>query len=83
MTCQYPELDSAFDWLKQLNISSGGSRGGARGTRAPLFLDQTEGRRAEKFFKTVPLISESGWPGPPLSEGLDPPLISNVSIKVL
>ena len=41
-------------------ISSGGSRGGARVPR--LFLDQTEARRAEKFF---------GRPGPPFSKGLD------------
>ena len=31
-----------------LTILSGGSRGGARGVRPPLFLDQTEARRAEK-----------------------------------
>ena len=33
---------------------------GPGGGRPPLFLDQTEARR-----------SESGWPGPPLSQGLD------------
>ena len=50
------------------------------GDRAsPLFLAQTEARRAEKKFcfrDRAPhlLISGSGWPGPPLSEGLDPPL---------
>ena len=51
-------------------ISSDGSRGAARGARAlTLFLDQTETRRAAKmFFETIP-------PPPPLSEGLDPPLI--------
>ena len=58
--------------------SSGRSRGGAR---PPLFLDQTEGRRAEKIFfcDRPPLISGSGWPPlHPLSRGLDdrPPLIS-------
>ena len=57
---------------KQSLHFSGGFRGGARGTRAPLlFLDQTEARRAEKsFLETSPL---------PLSKGLDdhpPPLIS-------
>ena len=32
-------------------------QGGARGTRLPLFLDQTETRRAEKkFFETAPLL---------------------------
>ena len=30
--------------------SSGGSRGGARVAPPPLFLDQTEARRAEKMF---------------------------------
>ena len=58
--------------------SSGRSRGGAG---SPLFLDQTEGRRAEKIFfcDRPPLISGSGWPPlHPLSRGLDdrPPLIS-------
>ena len=49
---------------KQSLHFSGGFRGGARGTRAPLlFLDQTEARRAEKsFLETSPL---------PLSKGLD------------
>ena len=49
-------------------IVSGGSRGGARGARPPLFLDQTEARRTEKNF----------FEPPPLSHGLDtppPPLI--------
>ena len=48
----------------------------------PLFLDETEARRAEKFFvRLPPLVSGSGWPPPPdplsphpLSEGLDPSL---------
>ena len=44
--------------------SSGGSRGGAWGTRSPLFLDQTEPQRAKKCF--------SEPPPPPLSQGLDP-----------
>ena len=49
--------------------SSGGSKGGARGARAPLFLDQTEAQRTEKiFFVDRP---------PPLSKGLDPSLASN------
>ena len=48
-------------------IVSGGSRGGARGARPPLFLDQTEARRTEK----------NVFDPPPLSHGLDtpPPLI--------
>ena len=60
-------------------IQSGGSRGGARGGPAPpLFLDQTEARRAEKFFwQTGPpsLCQGLDYWAPPLSEGLDPPLI--------
>ena len=34
----------------------------------PLLLDQTEARKAEKFFflrPPTPFISGSGWPGPP------------------
>ena len=53
-----------------LGYVSGGSRGGAREARAsPLFLDQTEVRRAEKkFFETAPpLFSGSGWPAAPAS----------------
>ena len=48
--------------------SSGGSRGGALGARAPpLFFDQNEARRAEKKIcgDWPPLISGSGWPLPP------------------
>ena len=45
------------------------------GPGLPLFLDQTEARRAEKNFLRLgaPLISGSGWAVPPLSEGLHPP----------
>ena len=77
-------------------VSSGGSRGGTRGgglpPLPPLFLDQTEARRAEKFFlETGPLpliqermiylilsclISGSEWPGPHLFQSLDPALVS-------
>ena len=44
----------------------GGSRGGALGARLPLFLHQTEVRKAEKIFwrPGLPLISRFGWPGP-------------------
>ena len=60
-------------------IQSGGSRGGTRGGPAPpLFLDQTEARRAEKFFwETGPpsLCQGLDYWAPPLSEGLDSPLI--------
>ena len=64
------------------DISSGGSRGGARGAQAPpLFLDQTEARTAEKLFfgRPAPLLYLRVWmtapPPPPLSQGLDPALI--------
>ena len=36
------------------HADSGVSRGGARGARPPLFLDQTEARRAEKKFFSRP-----------------------------
>ena len=54
-----------IDRIYLLNGGSGGSRGGARGPPAPLFLDQTEARRAEKkrFLEIAP----------PLSQRLDDP----------
>ena len=55
-------LNRKFPWIFRL---SGGSRGGPGGpTPHPLFLDQTEARRAEKhFFQTAPhsLIWRSGF----------------------
>ena len=64
---------SAERWViaipcKQSLHSSGGFRGGARGTRAPtLFLDQTDSRRAEKsFFGDLP-------PSPYLRVWMTPP----------
>ena len=57
-----------------------GGLGVGRGPRPPVFLDQTEARRAEKkFLETTPPLSQGlGDPPPPsplpLSEGLDPPL---------
>ena len=47
------------------------------GTAPPLFLDQTETRRTEKkiFFETALLYLKVWMTGPPLSEGLDPPLV--------
>ena len=59
-----------------------GPRGGAQRGRPlpqPLFLEQSEARRAEKNFFENPfrsLISGSGSPGAPLAEGLDAPLSS-------
>ena len=57
----------------QLNlIFSGGSRGGARRSQAPTFLDQTEARTAEKNFETEPPLAQnlddcqSSPPPPPL-----------------
>ena len=52
-------------------ICSGGSRRGARGGLAPLFLNQTEARRAQKMFlETAPSFSkglDARAPSPPLS----------------
>ena len=52
---------------------------GERPAPPPLFFDQNKAQRAEKVFwrPGVPLISGSGWPPPlpPLSEGMDPPLL--------
>ena len=68
-------------------LCSGGSRGGARGPEPllfPLLLDQTEARRAKKIFlettSSPPLITGSGWQGPPLFEGLDPLLLCLISL---
>ena len=68
-------------------LFSGGSRGGARGGGA-LFVDQTEVRRAEKFFsRTTPLPPYLRvWktpPSPPLSPDLDPALLVCQSIDRL
>ena len=62
-------------------FTSGGSRGGASGGPAPppLFLDQTEARKAEKiiFHRPGPSPYLSVWMTvPPLSGGLDPPLFT-------
>ena len=64
----------------ELTVADAGEEPGG----APLFLDQTEVRRAEKkiFLRPPPpprhFISGSGWQGPPLSEGLDPPLTDTI-----
>ena len=66
-----PSIRSNQRLLKFVKCS-GGSRGGARGARPPLFLAQTMSEGPKKH---PPLILGSGWPGPPpLSEGLDLPL---------
>ena len=61
-----PENRWSAAWSPEFK-TSGGSRRGARWIRSPLFLHQTEARRAEKnFFETgSPLLSGSGWPDPP------------------
>ena len=47
-------ISTGVNWQKPC-IDSGASRGGAWEANLPLFLDQTEARRAEKkFFKTAP-----------------------------
>ena len=49
-----------------------------RGSRGPLFLDQTEARRVEKkFLETAAPLSQGldDRPALPLSKGLDPPLL--------
>ena len=67
-------IDHSYSKYSSL-YGSGGSRGGARGGQPPLFLDQTEAQRAEKnLFGDCPPLSQGLMTGPPLSEGLDPPL---------
>ena len=66
-----PFVKYTSSYYKTLGRGSGGSRGGVRGARSPLFFDQNEARRAEKNFF---------WDrAPSLSHGLDdrppPPLI--------
>ena len=63
-----------------LALYSGRSRGGAWGAcppSPPLVLDQNEAQMAENiFFETAPPPYLRVWmTGPPLSEGLDPPLL--------
>ena len=69
-------ISSGVNWHKPC-IDSGASRGGAWEANLPLFLDQTEARRAgKKFWRLHPPshpLSQSL--DEPLSEGLDPPLI--------
>ena len=65
-------------------IISGGSRGGARGGRAPpLFWvkkeEMTEGKMADRASKSRPPPPP---PPPPLAQGLDPPLIMNTSTRL-
>ena len=59
-----------------LNMTSVADPGEGPGGPAPppLFLHQTDARRAEKNFGTPPLYLRVWMTGPPLSGGLDPPL---------
>ena len=61
-------------------MNSGGSRGGARGARPPpphLFWvkkeEMTEGKMAA--------MASKSRPGPPLAQGLDPPLVKNMALR--
>ena len=63
---------------------SGRSRGGEGGLASrPYFLTKMRPKGPKPFFWDQPLppflISESGWPGPPFSEGLDPPLFLHLN----
>ena len=64
--------------------NQGRIQGRGPGARRPLFLDQTEARRAEKpfFGDHPPPLYLRVWmtplPPSPLSQGLDPPLVTFV-----
>ena len=68
-----------FSQLGSANLRSGRSRGGARGARPPLFLDQTEknffGDRASPLSQGLDDRPPPFPPPPPLCECLDPPLL--------
>ena len=77
-----PTTNSSHIWHRRRDLNPGYT-GGRRVLSplchpcSPLFLDKTESQRAEKFFLgTAPpiLISGSGWPPAPPSQGLDPAL---------
>ena len=64
-------------------------RGRGAGALPPLIFRPKWGPKGQKhFFETSPspppplLISESGWPGSPFSEGLDLPLFLHLNYKV-
>ena len=84
-----PLFQSKARWevidLKMIFYSSGGSRRGVRGAQPPpLIFRPNGGPNGRNFFflgggefffwDRPPHISGSGWPLPPLSEGLNPPL---------
>ena len=54
---------------------SDGTMGGARGARPPYLPNWGPKGRTKFFLRAgIPFISGPGWPPPPLSECLDPPL---------
>ena len=68
--------------------NNGGSGGGARGAGLPLFLHQTEARRAEKNFFGDPLSPpppylRGGMTGAPLSQGVDPALTNAFIFQII
>ena len=76
-------IDHSYSKYSSL-YRSGGPRGGSRGGRPPLFLDQTEARRAEKnlFGDPLPPYLRVWMIGPPpLSEGLEPPLYGALQLN--
>ena len=64
-----PDSELPFcSWVRTKSVADPGKGPGNLPLPPPLFLDQTEARRAEKnFLETAPLlISGSGWPPLPL-----------------
>ena len=77
--CSCGSTSTLVPTLPISEVCSGGSREGPRGLGPPLFLDENEARRADNsFFEAGPSLSQGldDRPPPPLSEGLDPPLVS-------
>lgn len=65
-------ISTGVNWQKPC-IDSGASRRGAWEANLPLFLDQTEARRAEKiFFKTAPPPLPTPTPTPYLRVWMNP-----------
>ena len=65
-------ISTGVNWQKPC-IDSGASRRGAWEANLPLFLDQTEARRAEKkFFKTAPPSLPTPTPTPYLRVWMNP-----------
>ena len=65
-----------------MDMTSGGSRGGARGARPPPLIlgkkeEMTEGKMAAMVSKSRPPP-----PPPPLAQGLDPPLMTALTLHL-